>query len=478
MSNSPLITCTALSPNYTKGRAGKTIDTITLHVYVGQIDLKKAKSAFMNKSRQASSNYIITKDGEIVLKVDEANRSWCSGGAGKKGKYYKALGTTLNETGSTNDYHAVTVEIASDSFSPYKITDKALNAAIKLCADIAKRNNLGQLIFKNDPKLIGYPNKQNMTMHKWFDVNQRGFLRACPGAYLQSKLKYICQEANKINSGITPAPSNEYIYNGVNYVYVFNPEYYRQHQPDVANDSYFGQNNDTLFEHFCKCGMKEGRQADENFNVQIYKANYPDLQAAFGNDLPKYYGHYCTYGYFEGRNAKTPLNQTVQTPSETVVETPKRTFNNGDVIKLKKGATYYNGKKIPLWVIKSKLYCRGTNKNGIIFSTKKTGAITGTVKPEMIIWHPHLHILPYLLIQVGYFFIAYWQNVYCVYNVYYVLKWKEVIMGERLNLKLPTELKEYLKTVSWENKTSVTQYLIELIEKDRKEKNENSKKNR
>lgn len=51
-------------------------------------------------------------------------------------------------------------------------------------------------------------------------------------------------------------------------------------------------------------------------------------------------------------------------------------------------------------------------------------------------------------------------------------------MGERLNLKLPTELKEYLKTVSWENKTSVTQYLIELIEKDRKEKNENSKKNR
>lgn len=36
MSNSSLITCTALSPNYTKGRAGKKIDTITLHVFVRQ----------------------------------------------------------------------------------------------------------------------------------------------------------------------------------------------------------------------------------------------------------------------------------------------------------------------------------------------------------------------------------------------------------------------------------------------------------
>ena len=59
---------------------------------------------------------------------------------------------------------------------------------------------------------------------------------------------------------------------------------------------------------------------------------------------------------------------------------PTTTFNNGDKVKLKEGCTYYNGKSIPAWVRKSALYYRGKNKNGLLFSTLKTGAITGTVK--------------------------------------------------------------------------------------------------
>lgn len=56
----------------------------------------------------------------------------------------------------------------------------------------------------------------------------------------------------------------------------------------------------------------------------------------------------------------------------------------GDKIKLKSGATYYNGKNIPAWVKLSTLYYRGTNKNGVIISTQKTGAITGTVDRDYI----------------------------------------------------------------------------------------------
>ena len=59
-------------------------------------------------------------------------------------------------------------------------------------------------------------------------------------------------------------------------------------------------------------------------------------------------------------------------------------MKHGDIITLKKGATYYNGKSIPSWVFKSTLYYRGTNENGVIFSTQKTGAITGVVRPEYI----------------------------------------------------------------------------------------------
>lgn len=58
----------------------------------------------------------------------------------------------------------------------------------------------------------------------------------------------------------------------------------------------------------------------------------------------------------------------------------------GDIITLKKGATYSSGKSIPSWVLKKTLYYRGIADNGkdIVFSILKSGAITGTVKPEFV----------------------------------------------------------------------------------------------
>ena len=67
-----------------------------------------------------------------------------------------------------------------------------------------------------------------------------------------------------------------------------------------------------------------------------------------------------------------------------IVEESKEEYKEGDIIKLIPGATYANGKSIPAWVFKSTLYYRGKNDKGIVFSVLKTGAVTGTVKPEMI----------------------------------------------------------------------------------------------
>lgn len=71
--------------------------------------------------------------------------------------------------------------------------------------------------------------------------------------------------------------------------------------------------------------------------------------------------------------------RTVQNKKVEVV------LNVGDAIALREGATYYNGKPIPAWVLKSKLYYRGENKNGAVFSILKIGAITGTVNKSDII---------------------------------------------------------------------------------------------
>lgn len=62
------------------------------------------------------------------------------------------------------------------------------------------------------------------------------------------------------------------------------------------------------------------------------------------------------------------------------------TYKVGDAIKLLDNATYTSGKPIPKWVFSSKLYVRGVYENGnIVFSTQKTGAVTGVVSPNFVI---------------------------------------------------------------------------------------------
>ena len=92
-----------------------------------------------------------------------------------------------------------------------------------------------------------------------------------------------------------------YVYNGLEYSLVFNPNYYSNKYADLKKA--FGTNTDQLFNHFCTYGMKEGRQAISTFNVKKYKSYYDDLQKAFGSNLPLYYKHYIEYGKKEKRKA-------------------------------------------------------------------------------------------------------------------------------------------------------------------------------
>ncbi len=82
--------------------------------------------------------------------------------------------------------------------------------------------------------------------------------------------------------------------------------YYASHYADLR--AAFGTDDIAMLEHFVNCGMNEGRQAKEDFNVTGYKNRYLDLRRAFGNDLNKYYWHYMTNGKNEGRNASYTAN--------------------------------------------------------------------------------------------------------------------------------------------------------------------------
>lgn len=69
-----------------------------------------------------------------------------------------------------------------------------------------------------------------------------------------------------------------------------------------------------------------------------------------------------------------------------VVEATKSVFEKGQEVKLVAGAKYTNGRPIPAWVINSKLYVRSfDDKGNIVFSTLKSGAITGSADAKYFV---------------------------------------------------------------------------------------------
>lgn len=173
--NSSLATYKKLSPNHS-GTRTKPIDRITPHCVVGQLSAESIASCFAPKSRQASCNYGIGKDGKVALICEEKNRSWCT-------------------SSSANDQRAITVEIASDTTHPYKMNASAYNKFIDLCVDICKRNGKTKLLWlSNKNTALNYKPKSDemvLTVHRWF-AN-----KACPGDWLYSRLDDVAEEVTE-----------------------------------------------------------------------------------------------------------------------------------------------------------------------------------------------------------------------------------------------------------------------------------------
>ena len=185
MSNSSLVNHTKLSPNHYNGR-NHSIDTITIHCVVGQCSVETLGSIFANASREASSNYGIGFDGKIGMYVEEKNASWCS-------------------SSYSNDNRAVTIEVASDTYEPYAVNDKAYNALIELVTDICKRNGIKKLVWSTDKNTrINHLNGCNMTVHRDY-AN-----KSCPGDYLYNRMGDIASKVNKkIGSSATNSEGEE-----------------------------------------------------------------------------------------------------------------------------------------------------------------------------------------------------------------------------------------------------------------------------
>lgn len=179
MTVSPLATIAvpAYEGNYSGPEKRTNITDITIHYRAGVGDARSMGVIFQQPGRNGSSHYGIGTDGDIAWYVDEDCVAW------------------TNSNWPSNQ-RSITIEFSNSATGgDWPISDATLQAGIRLVADIAKRNGLGHLV-------VG----KNLTKHNDFAKTN------CPGPYLEARMQYIADEANKINEGESnpePTPTPE-----------------------------------------------------------------------------------------------------------------------------------------------------------------------------------------------------------------------------------------------------------------------------
>lgn len=87
-----------------------------------------------------------------------------------------------------------------------------------------------------------------------------------------------------------------------------------------------------------------------------------------------------------------PAPEVVVKPESQPEPTPaiKSNFSIGDEVSVLEGAIWANGKTISSWVFKSKMYVREITSKGIIISTFRSGAVTGTIEEKYLIAYKNI----------------------------------------------------------------------------------------
>ncbi len=152
------------------------VSKITIHHMAGNMGAEECARYHLRANKDNSANYYIGSDGVICLGVEESRRAWTSGS-------------------SWNDQRAITIEVANSTGDPdWKVSGKAYNSLIALCADICKR-------YKITPHWDGTKDA-SLTEHRMFQST------ACPGPYIHGLLANGTIERDILKAmGKTPTPT-------------------------------------------------------------------------------------------------------------------------------------------------------------------------------------------------------------------------------------------------------------------------------
>lgn len=148
------------------------IDTITIHCAVGLVNSNSIARYLDTMTNDSSANYCIGKDGDITCMIPEKYRSWCS-------------------SNTANDDRAITIEVASETSSPYKVPTLAMASLIDLLVDICSRHDMRLKWSWDANERINHVGGCNMTVHRDF-AN-----KSCPGDFLYDNMQLIADTVNR-----------------------------------------------------------------------------------------------------------------------------------------------------------------------------------------------------------------------------------------------------------------------------------------
>lgn len=165
MSNSSLVTYRHITKHRDSGRGGHKIEKIFVHHMAGVLSVKQCGNVF--NTRPASAHYGVSGTA-IGQYVDEKDTAWHCGN-------YKW------------NQRSVGIELANSTGAKggWKVSKETIATAVKLIADICRRNNIKRLTYTGDMR-------GNLCMHRWVAST------TCPGPYLSEQFHRITYEVNKI----------------------------------------------------------------------------------------------------------------------------------------------------------------------------------------------------------------------------------------------------------------------------------------
>ena len=133
------------------------VTKVTIHHMAGIMSAADCARYHRDSDRQASANYYIGFDGDIVCGVIEEMGAWTS-------------------SSWDNDNAAITIECSNNiAYDPWTISGKTWNSLINLVADICNRYGI-------NPYYDGTPSA-SFTEHRMFAGT------ACPGEYIHDRLE-------------------------------------------------------------------------------------------------------------------------------------------------------------------------------------------------------------------------------------------------------------------------------------------------